>query len=100
MNIPKLTRVIAGRRYTVETATVIASNDYWDGHNFERGGRNTWLLRTQRDSYFCVSGTLWQGEQDSLNPLTEEEAIALYEALPEHEVEYELAFPNRLVEDA
>jgi len=39
----QFTRIIGRKRYSVQKATLIASDAYWDGHNFERSGRNTFL---------------------------------------------------------
>ncbi len=94
-------RIIGKKRYSVKTATLIASDAYWDGHNHERHGRNTFLYRTPRGAYFTVNLTQWQGEQDTLSPITQDEAIELYEGpLSEHEVDYAEAFPSVTVEDA
>ena len=101
MNCPSMIRIIEGKRYRTETATLLADDVYWDGHNMERGGRNTFLFRTPRGAYFTVTVTMWQGEHDTLTPLDEAEAIRLYEeALPEHYVAYSEAFPNVTVEEA
>lgn len=100
MKIGSMQRVINGKRYDTDKATVIADNCYWDGHNWERSGRNTFLCRTQNGNYFRVNRTCWQGERDSLTPLSEDEAVELWEALQEHNVEFEEAFPGRVVEDA
>lgn len=43
--------------------------------------------------------TCWQGERDTITALTREEAMELYETLPEHYVEYEEAF-DAVVEEA
>ena len=95
------TRIIDRKRYSVKTATLIAGNDYWDGHNFERGGTNTFLYRTPGGNYFMVRLTLWQGEQNSITPISQDEAIDLYEdSLTKHYEDYEDAFPNVTVEDA
>lgn len=101
MKPPKdFTRIVDRKRYSVATAELLAGDDYWDGHNFERRGRNTFLYRTKKGAYFQVNLTQWQGEQDTLEPLTQEEAIELFESLTEHRVDYEDAFPNVTVEDA
>lgn len=93
--------IIGRKKYSVKTATLIASDEYWDGHNFEHGGRNQFLYRTPNGAYFTVHLTQWQGERHSLTPVTQAEAIELYEnSLPEHEVEYDEAFPDVKVEDA
>ncbi len=92
--------VIGGKRYNTATATMIASDAYWDGHNWERRGRNTFLFKTQKGNYFRVTRTQWQGERDSLVPLSQDEAIRLWEDLPEKGITFEEAFPGVTVEDA
>lgn len=88
-------KIVNRRRYSTATATLIAGDDYWDGHNFERSGRNCFLYRTPKGAYFTVTLTRWEGEQNRLEPVSEGEAIELYEgALSEHEVAYEVAFPD------
>jgi hypothetical protein len=97
----KFERIIERKRYSVETATLIAHDAYWDGHNFERQGRNEFLYRTPKGNYFVVTLTQWQGEGDTLIPVSQDEAIELYEgSLPEHEVSYSEAFPGVEVEEA
>lgn len=96
----KMTRVVNGKRYTTEGATLLASDAYWDGHNFERQGRNVFLYRTAKGAYFAITLTQWQGERDELSPLDRDEAVGLFESLPEHEVEWEEAFPGIVIEDA
>jgi len=98
MNIPNITRVIDGTRYSARKADVVASDCYWDGRNFERGGRNTWLMKTKKGNFFMVYGTFWQGERDHLEPVSVEEAIREYERLPESEMIYEEAFDTTVEE--
>ena len=92
--------IIDRKRYNVKTATLLTGNDFWDGHNFERSGRNTFLYRTPGGAYFQVTLTQWQGERDSLIPLTQDEAIELYEHLSENRATFEEAFPGVKVTDA
>ena len=95
-----MTRVIGRKRYSVKTATLIADNAYWDGSNFERSGRNTFLYRAPRGNYFTVNVTQWQGERDTLTPVTRDEAIDLFEnTLTEHAVTWADAF-DETPEDA
>lgn len=97
----QMRRIVDGKLYDTEKATLIAHDVYWDGHNMERHGRNTWLYRTKRGAYFVVSGTFWQGERDALEPIDEARAREMYERdLPEHEASYAEAFPDVVVEDA
>jgi len=87
-------------RYDTTTATLLAGNDYWDGHNYERGGTNTFLYRTRRGRYFAFHRTQWEGRHDYIEPLSEDQAIRLYEELREKRVEFEEAFPGVAIEDA
>ena len=102
MNPPEnFERIIERKKYSVATATLLAGDDFWDGHNHERGGRQCFLYRTPKGAYFQVNLTCWQGEQDTLIPIDQDFAIELYEgSLTEHRVEYSEAFPGVTVEDA
>ena len=85
-------QVIDGKLYNTETATEIASDRYWDGHNFERHGRNTYLYKSKKGNYFVHHTTCWQGERDTIEAVTLDEAKRYYETLSEHAVEYAEAF--------
>ena len=101
MNGIDMQRVVNGVRYNTETAELVADDVYWDGHNLERHGRNTWLYRTPKGAYFTVTQTQWEGERDSLEPVTQDEAVELWEGpLTEHDVDFETAFPDVPVEEA
>lgn len=100
MKVGKWNKVVGGKRYNTETSTQIASDAYWDGHNYERRGRNTFLFRTRNGNYFKIVMTQWQGERDALIPLSQDEALELWDLLPEHAVAFEEAFPSVTVEDA
>jgi len=102
MNAPEdMTQIIGRRRYSTATATLLADDAWWDGSNFERSGRNTFLYRTPKGAYFTVTLSQWQGERDRLEPCDVEDAVALYEGpLAQHHVEYGDAFPEVTVEDA
>jgi len=86
-----LQAIIGGVCYQVKGSTLLAHDEHWNWHRPEREGRKTFLYRNQQ-GYFWVNMTLG-GEQD-IEPLEEEEAYAVYTALPEHEVPVEKAFPN------
>lgn len=94
-----MTKVILGKRYTVSTSTLLADNDYWDGSNFTKSGRNTFLYKTRGGAYFQVDMTMWQGKRDTITPLSRDDAMELWENLPEHYVTYEAAF-DAVVEEA
>jgi hypothetical protein len=94
-------RIVNRKNYSVKTAVLIAHDAYWDGHNFERSGRNTFLYKTPKGAYFQVTLTCWQGEQDTLIPISQEDAMDLFENdLSEHEVKYSEAFPDVTIEEA
>lgn len=85
-------QVIDGKVYDTKTATLAASDRFWDGSNWERNGRNTYLYKTRNGRYFVYRSTCWQGERDTIEALDIEQAKELYEYLPEHELEYAEAF--------
>ena len=85
-------QIINGKRYNTEKATLVASDRYWDGSNWDRHGRNTSLYKTRNGRFFLHHETRWQGERDYLEAIGKGEAKAYYEELPEHEMEYEEAF--------
>lgn len=96
-----MVRVVDGLRYDTEKSYVVAHNVYWDGNNYERDGRNKWLYRTENGRYFVVTRTMWQGERDSLEPVSEDAAVDLYtHDLPQQSLSYEDAFPGRAVDEA
>ena len=98
MDAPKkFSRIIDRKRYDVKTATLIADDVYC----VERSGRNEFLYRTANGAYFTVNLTQWQGERDTLTPVTQAEAIELFEgSLTEHYVKYAEAFPGVEVKEA
>lgn len=101
MNAKSMTRIVNRKRYSTDSATLIADDVYWDGSNMERQNRNRFLYRTPRGAYFLVTQTQWQGEQDTLEPISQSDAIDLWEGpLSEHATEFEAAFPDVSVEDA
>ena len=85
-------QIIDRKKYDTKTATLVASDRYWDGSNFERNGRNTYLYKTKNGNYFAHHTTQWQGEHDTLEALTVDEAKDLYESLREHDLDFEAAF--------
>ena len=95
-----MTEVIFGLRYSVETATLLADDVYWDGRNMERSGRNCFLYHTPNGRYFSVTVSMWQGERQTLTPLTLDEATELWRQLPERHVKFDEAFPGVDVEEA
>jgi predicted metallo-beta-lactamase superfamily hydrolase len=85
-------QIIDGKKYSTGKADLVASDRYWDGSNFERSGRNTFLYKTKKGSFFLYHATQWQGEREHIEAITEEEARQYYEQLPEQEMTYSEAF--------
>ena len=94
------TEIIDQKRYSTLTAELLAGNDHWDGSKFKRHGRNFFLYRTLKGAYFAVNFTQWKGERDSVDPLSQDQAIDLFERMPEKRVSFEHAFPGVTVQDA
>lgn len=88
-------QVIDGKVYDTETADLVASDNYWDGSNWDRHGRNTYLYKTKRGNFFAYHKTRWQGERNYIEALSIAEAKRLYERLPETEMTYEEAFGEK-----
>jgi len=95
------TQIIERVRYSTGTATLLAGDDWWDGHNHERRGTNRFLYRTPRGRYFFAELSQWQGAFNGLVPCTESEAIEFFESVPAgcQRVDYEKAFPGVKVEE-
>jgi hypothetical protein len=88
-------QVIDRKMYDTEKATLVASDRFWDGSNFERHGRNTYLYKTPKGNFFAYHTTQWQGERNSIEALTIDQAKDLYEQLPEHDLDFEDAFGEK-----
>lgn len=88
----ELQQIIDGILYDTENAEIIASNEYWDGHNFERSGRNLHLYKSPKGRFFLCFSSQWQGERTYIEAISAAEAMKYYETLSEHDVSYEEAF--------
>ena len=95
-----MSRVISGKRYKTDSACLIASDAYWDGRNWERNGRNTFLFKTLKGNFFVQYQSKRRGEHDHIKPVNVDEAVQFYEQLPKKEVAFDVAFPDVHVEDA
>jgi hypothetical protein len=54
MKARDITVIIDRKRYSTQKATLIASDAYWNGRNWERRGSNAFLYRTDKGNYFLV----------------------------------------------
>ena len=86
-------QIINGKTYNTKTATLLPHDRYWDGSNWDRYGRNTYLYRHADGEYFVFRLTMWDGERDHIEPISRANALDIYDSLPEREVSHEDAFP-------
>jgi hypothetical protein len=100
MQPQSMTRVVEGKRYCTDTATLLAHDEYWNGHTYEQNGRNTFLFRTRNGSFFAQHQTLLPVITSEIVPLDESEAMTLYHSLYRKEVPFGVAFPCVRVADA
>ena len=85
-------QIINGLKYDTKVADLVASDRYWDGHSYDRDGRNTYLYKTQNGRYFLLHTSNWQGERDHIEPVGLIDAKHYYEKMPEHNMSYTEAF--------
>ena len=85
-------QIINGLKYDTEVADLVASNRYWDGQNWSRDGRNTYLYKTMNGRYFLLHTSQWQGERNHIEPVGLNKAKHYYEEMPEHTMSYAEAF--------
>lgn len=81
-------QIINGLKYSTENAALVASDHYFDGSNWDRNGRNTYLYKTAKGRFFLHHTSMWQGERDTIEPVEEEDARTIYERLPVQEMSY------------
>ena len=85
-------QIINGLKYDTKVADLVASDRYWDGYNWNREGRNTYLYRTKAKRFFIYRTSQWQGERNHIEPVGLNKAKYYYEELPEHDMSYVEAF--------
>jgi len=88
-----MNKIMGGKLYDTEKALLVAK-----ACSRAECGRNSLLYKTAKGNFF-LHLTVWQGERDSLERLTRDEAKQCYENFSEHSVEYKEAFDEEL-EDA
>ena len=91
-------KVIERKRYDTEKALLIASDYFWDGHNWERNCRNEYLYKTKKGNFFLYKTTIWEGEVNNIVALGKTEAMDAYEQLLVKKVEWETAFDEETEE--
>lgn len=88
-------QIIGRKVYDTETATLIADNEFADGSNRLNTGRVSYLYKTQKDNFFVFHQTIWQGEHDSIETVSVDEAKDKFESLRKHAVSWEEAFGEK-----
>jgi hypothetical protein len=53
--------------------------DFWDGHNWTNGstGHHNGLTRLKNGDYVLIHGSQWQGERDTAEIISRDEALQL-----------------------
>lgn len=63
-------QVVDGKVYDTEKAEMLTES--------YGTGVGTHLYKTKRGSFFVAHSTIWEGREDSIEPITKEEAIARF----------------------
>jgi hypothetical protein len=83
-------KVIDGKVYNTETGTEISRQ--------KSTGRESTLYRTPKGAFFRYVHTIWEGEHNSITPLSTKEAKELYELFDDPRMSWEAAFNETPVE--
>jgi len=84
--------LINGKIYDTEKSDVVATNDYSDGTNRYNCGRTSTLYRTKKGRFFTHYQTCWQGDQNSIEPVSSQEAQEIYANMYDQKMTIEEAF--------
>lgn len=99
MNPKPQSAIFDRKRYDTKTSTLLAGDDWFDGHNYERRGRQRFLYRTAKGAFLLQSLTQWEKERNRLELVDEAQALALWEELTERRVGFSEAFPGVNLEE-
>jgi len=90
--------LINGKIYDTDKSDVVATNDFSDGTNVHNRGRTSTLYRTKKGQFFTLYETCWQGEQNSIEPISSQEAQEIYSDMYDQKMTIEEAFGDNLEE--
>ena len=90
--------LIDGRIYDTEKSDMVATNGYSAGSNKHNDGRSSTLYKTKKGQFFTHYSTCWQGECDSLDPVSNNQAQEIYAGMYRREMEIEEAFGDEIEE--
>ncbi len=92
----RMTAYIGGKRFSTDTAKLVAHDAYWDGQSEERNGKNQFLFRTEKGEFFVqhriASTDCFEPQRDWIEPISQMDAVLLYAELPEKPVTFDEAF--------
>lgn len=91
--------IFKGWKYSTKNSMLLAGDDYEEG-NYEREGTNKFLYKTPNNRYFYVFQQDKKIAPDKLVPISPDEAMQLYAALPVRRIDFSKAFPNVEIKDA
>ncbi len=96
-----MTKIIERKKYSTDTATLIADNEFRDGANRLQGGRGSSLYRTPNGAYFFHHETQWIGEHDRIEPIDgTHDAEQFFASAYNQEMDFATAFPTVTVAEA
>lgn len=89
--------IIDRKVYDTITADEVCANGQL---NVDGCTRCSELYKTAKGAFFFCHRTMWQGEENSIVPCTEQEGAGFYEGCTDTSMEWEEAFPNIPTEEA
>jgi len=89
--------IIERKVYDTTTATEICATGQL---NVDRRTRCTELYKTKKGSFFFYHRTMWQGEENRIEVVSEKQAADFYETCSDTSVEFTESFPNITIEEA
>jgi len=90
-------KVINRKVYDTKTSEEVCCNGILNQNGCTRC---TELYKTSKGNFFFYYRTMWQGEENSIIPCSEQEAANFYEGCNDTSMEWEEAFPDITIEEA
>jgi len=90
--------LIEGKIYDTDKSDVVATNDFSDPSNMYNVGRSSTLYKTKKGRFFVEYNTCWQGEHDSLEPVSTKTAQEIYAGMYDRKMGIEEAFGTEIEE--
>jgi len=90
-------RIINRKLYDTDTATEICCDGVLNRNGCTRCSE---LYKTIKGNFFLWHKTMWQGEEDSIEPVSENYAADFYEKCTDVNFPFEEVFPGIKIEEA